>query len=63
MEMLKEGWATTYAQAGADYGKETRDEFERIEAIAKYVHRPRFCFPPFTRSPLPSSSSLGISKL
>ena len=33
--MLRAGWATTYEQAGAEYGKWGKDEFLRIEAEAK----------------------------
>ncbi|KAH7103005.1 SNase-domain-containing protein [Auriculariales sp. MPI-PUGE-AT-0066] len=35
LEMLKAGWATTYEQAGAEYGKKTREQFLLVEAQAK----------------------------
>nr|GAT55274.1 predicted protein [Mycena chlorophos] len=35
LEMLKAGWATTYQQAGAEYGKWSREEFIRVEDEAK----------------------------
>lgn len=35
LEMLKAGWATTYEQAGAEYGKHGKDVFLQIEAKAK----------------------------
>ena len=35
LEMLRQGWATTYEQAGAEYGKWGKDEFLRIEAEAQ----------------------------
>jgi hypothetical protein len=37
LEMLRYGWATTYEQAGAEYGKWGKDEFIRIESVAKCV--------------------------
>lgn len=36
-EMLKAGWATTYDQAGAAYGERTREQFQLLEAEAKYA--------------------------
>ncbi|KAJ3540166.1 hypothetical protein NM688_g6261 [Phlebia brevispora] len=39
LEMLRAGWAMTYQQAGADYGKWGKDEFLRIEAEAKAARR------------------------
>lgn len=35
LEMLKAGWATTYQQAGAEYGKHGKGVFLQIEAKAK----------------------------
>jgi endonuclease YncB( thermonuclease family) len=35
LDMLRSGWATTYGQAGAEYGKWGKDEFLRMEAMAK----------------------------
>jgi endonuclease YncB( thermonuclease family) len=35
LEMLRAGWATTYEQAGAEYGKWGKDKFLRIESEAK----------------------------
>jgi endonuclease YncB( thermonuclease family) len=37
LEMLRLGWATTYEQAGAEYGKWGKDEFLKVEAQAKSV--------------------------
>lgn len=34
-EMIKAGWATTYLQAGAEYGKVGKDAFLAAEARAK----------------------------
>ncbi|KAK0483683.1 hypothetical protein IW261DRAFT_1464535 [Armillaria novae-zelandiae] len=39
LEMLKEGWVTTYLQSGAEYGKWGKDEFMRVEAEAKAARR------------------------
>lgn len=39
LEMLKEGWVTTYLQSGAEYGKWGKDEFMRVEAGAKAARR------------------------
>ncbi|KAF9007016.1 hypothetical protein BDQ17DRAFT_1398541 [Cyathus striatus] len=39
MDMLKAGWATTYEQAGAEYGKWGKEEYLRIEAEAKAARR------------------------
>jgi len=45
LEMLRAGWATTYEQAGAEYGdidgkgKGGKDEFLRVEARAKAARR------------------------
>jgi len=33
--MLAAGWATTYEQTGADYGRWGKDAFLRIESNAK----------------------------
>ncbi|KAJ7056550.1 hypothetical protein C8F01DRAFT_1154070 [Mycena amicta] len=35
LEMLKAGWVTTYEQAGAEYGKWSKEEFNRVENEAK----------------------------
>lgn len=35
LEMLKAGWATTYEQTGAEYGKHGKGVFLRTEAKAK----------------------------
>ena len=35
--MLAAGWATTYEQAGAEYGRWGKDAFLRAESIAKWV--------------------------
>ena len=37
LEMLAAGWATTYEQAGAEYGRWGKDAFLRAESIAKWV--------------------------
>jgi len=37
--MLWYGWATTYGQAGAEYGKWGKDEFLKMEAEAKAARR------------------------
>lgn len=37
LEMLRAGWATTYEQSGAEYGKWGKVEFLRIESEAKYA--------------------------
>ncbi|EJD54050.1 SNase-domain-containing protein [Auricularia subglabra TFB-10046 SS5] len=39
LEMLKAGWATTYAQAGAEYGQRTKEQFQLVEAEAKAAKR------------------------
>ncbi|KAG6872685.1 hypothetical protein C0995_007663 [Termitomyces sp. Mi166 len=39
LEMLRAGWATTYEQTGAEYGKVGKDEFLRVEAEAKAARR------------------------
>ncbi|EGO28632.1 hypothetical protein SERLADRAFT_346624 [Serpula lacrymans var. lacrymans S7.9] len=39
LEMLKAGWVTTYEQAGAEYGKWGKVEFQRIETSAKAARR------------------------
>ncbi|KAF7975978.1 hypothetical protein HWV62_8126 [Athelia sp. TMB] len=39
LEMLRAGWATTYEQAGAEYGKGGKDAFLRVEAEAKAARR------------------------
>ncbi|KZP27968.1 nuclease [Athelia psychrophila] len=39
LEMLKAGWATTYQQAGAEYGKHGKGVFLQIEAKAKAARR------------------------
>ncbi|PBK96916.1 nuclease [Armillaria gallica] len=39
LEMLKDGWVTTYLQSGAEYGKWGKDEFMRVEAEAKAARR------------------------
>ena len=35
LEMIKSGWATTYLQAGAEYGSAGKEEFLRYETAAK----------------------------
>jgi endonuclease YncB( thermonuclease family) len=35
LEMLTSGWATTYEQAGANYGQWGKDAFLRAESRAK----------------------------
>ena len=37
LAMLRAGWATTYAQAGAQYGDRTKEQFIAIEEAAKCV--------------------------
>jgi len=37
--MLKAGWATTYQQAGAEYGKHGKGVFLQTEAKAKAARR------------------------
>lgn len=39
LEMLRAGWATTYEQAGAEYGEWGKDVFLRLEAEAKAARR------------------------
>ncbi|KAK0459786.1 uncharacterized protein EV420DRAFT_1537723 [Desarmillaria tabescens] len=39
LEMLKEGWVTTYLQSGAEYGKWGKEEFIRVENEAKAARR------------------------
>ncbi|KAH7912076.1 SNase-domain-containing protein [Hygrophoropsis aurantiaca] len=39
LEMLRAGWATTYEQAGAEYGPVGKDEFLKVEATAKAARR------------------------
>ncbi|KAF7984509.1 hypothetical protein HWV62_13663 [Athelia sp. TMB] len=39
LEMLRAGWATTYEQAGAEYGKGGKDAFLRVEAEARAARR------------------------
>ncbi|KZW03691.1 nuclease [Exidia glandulosa HHB12029] len=39
LEMLKAGWATTYQQAGAEYGERTMEQFQLVEAEAKASKR------------------------
>ncbi|KAG6829226.1 hypothetical protein H0H92_005228 [Tricholoma furcatifolium] len=39
LEMLRAGWGTVYAQAGAEYGKAGKEEFLRVEAEAKSARR------------------------
>jgi len=39
LEMLKAGWAITYEQSGAEYGKWGKDEFLKVEAEAKSARR------------------------
>ncbi len=35
IEMLRAGWVVTYEQAGAEYGKWSKDEFLRLQAEAQ----------------------------
>lgn len=37
LEMLRDGWAVTYEQAGAVYGKWGKEHFLELEAKAKLV--------------------------
>lgn len=37
VEMLKAGWAMTYEQAGAEYGRWSKEDFLRIQAEAQSV--------------------------
>ncbi|KAL9710670.1 putative endonuclease lcl3 [Leucoagaricus gongylophorus] len=37
--MLRAGCATTYEQAGAEYGKEGKEEYLRVEGEARTTHR------------------------
>jgi len=39
LEMLQDGWATTYEQAGAVYGHWGKDAFLRVEELAKSTRR------------------------
>ncbi|KAJ7650638.1 hypothetical protein FB45DRAFT_888331 [Roridomyces roridus] len=39
LEMLRAGCVTTYLQAGAEYGKEGKEEYLRVEAEAKAARR------------------------
>lgn len=38
LEMLRDGWAVTYEQAGAVYGKWGKEHFVELEAKAKSVY-------------------------
>lgn len=40
LEMLRDGWAVTYEQAGAVYGKWGKEHFLELEAKAKLVVYP-----------------------
>lgn len=42
LEMLRDGWAVTYEQAGAVYGKWGKEHFLELEAKAKLVVYPHF---------------------
>lgn len=46
LEMLRDGWAVTYEQAGAVYGKWGKEHFLELEAKAKSVYPTSLSFFP-----------------
>lgn len=46
LEMLRDGWAVTYEQAGAVYGKWGKEHFVELEAKAKSVYPTSLSFFP-----------------